>query len=365
MYYEPQPNLLLEALACLGRTANGHTWSRMESQLRQKNLPITAPFADALVLLSGLTERLDPQTILKESGNAGDFQNLPGFPRNTIGSASPAFLVLYGLLERFPDTQSLRDYVRTLTPEQTAYQLSLALDLADDSPDGSIPTQTFLDMVLALSLPDSSKITILQILRDFPGWLNRVLLPVERLLAGLSREQAVLGQLSGILDEKIRQEGCESYLSRTSRLVRAQGSRYRLRPFLFGMDTTLSSQLGERECCIYCGILRDEMLEMLHSRGSDRDTVWEALHLLGDRTRFDLVCYLRDHEAYGQELSAKFGISRNTIHHHMSKLSSLGLVRCTASGSRVYYKLDPDMVLYLLQRQKELFYPAESVEGLQ
>lgn len=188
---------------------------------------------------------------------------------------------------------------------------------------------------------------------------------MERLLAGLSREQAVLGQLSGILDEKIRQEGCESYLSRTSRLVRAQGSRYRLRPFLFGMDTTLSSQLGERECCIYCGILRDEMLEMLHRRSSDRDTVWEALHLLGDRTRFDLVCYLRDHEAYGQELSAKFGISRNTIHHHMSKLSSPGLVRCTASGSRVYYKLGPDMVLYLLQRQKELFYPAESVEGLQ
>lgn len=357
MYYEHKPNLFLESLACLGRTANGHTWSQMETQLRQKNVAITAPFADALALLSALTARLDPQTILKEAEHPGDFQNLPGFPRNTIGSASPAFFVLYGLLERTPDTRALEDYAAALTPEQTAYHLALALDLADDWPGGAIPTQIFLDMVLALSLPDSSKITILNILRDFPGWLHRILPPVQQLLNRLSREQKILEELSDILNEKILHEGCEAYLSRTSRLVQAQDIRYRLRPFLFGMDTTLSSQLGERECCIYCGILRDEMLEMLHSRSDHRDTVCEALRLLGDRTRFDLVCYLRDHEAYGQELSAKFGISRNTIHHHMSKLSAVGLVRCTASGSRVYYKLDQEVVLFLLQRQRELFYP--------
>ena len=33
MNYCPDSNLLIEALACLGRFANGHTWERMEEQL--------------------------------------------------------------------------------------------------------------------------------------------------------------------------------------------------------------------------------------------------------------------------------------------------------------------------------------------
>ena len=187
---------------------------------------------------------------------------------------------------------------------------------------------------------------------------------MKRMLRLLHREQALLHQLCEVLEEKIGNEGCDAYLTRTSSLILSQGSHYRLRPFLFGMDTNLSSPLEDGVSCIYCGILREELLEMLIGKASNRDLVYEALRLLGDRTRFDMVCYLRDHEAYGQELSARFGISRNTVHHHMSKLSTAGLVRCTASGSRVYYKLDPDMVLYLLQLQRELFYPGQT-EGEQ
>lgn len=357
MHYCPDPNLLIEALACLGRCANGHTWDRMEEQLKRKNIVSTELFTQTLEQLKSLTARLDPLGILRDTGAMEDFRNLEGFPRNTVGTASPAFFVFYGLLERWHgDFRNLKDYVSALTPDQTAYHLALALNLADDQLQGSIPVPSFLNMVLAQSLPDSSKIAILNLFRDLPGALARMIGPVESVLTGIAREQEQLNQLCSILGEKIGSEGYEAYLSRTSRLILAPGCSYRLRPFLFGMDTNLSSPMSDGGSCIYCGILREEMLGMLSGQSNERDLVYEALRLLGDRTRFDMVCYLRDHEAYGQELSARFGISRNTVHHHMSKLSAAGLVRCTTSGNRVYYTLDRDMVQRLLQLQRNLFF---------
>ena len=79
---------------------------------------------------------------------------------------------------------------------------------------------------------------------------------------------------------------------------------------------------------------------------------------MGDRTRFDILCYLRDRKAYGQELSARFGLSRNTIHHHMSKLLAARLVTCTVDGNRVYYTVDQASVSALLDRQRELLLSA-------
>lgn len=94
---------------------------------------------------------------------------------------------------------------------------------------------------------------------------------------------------------------------------------------------------------------------MLNTQTPLRDDVYDAFKLLGDRTRFDILCYLRDHSAYGQELSTHFGLSRNTIHHHMSKLATHGLVRCVTDGNRVYYSLDQEAMEILLERQKRLF----------
>lgn len=356
MNYVNTPNLLIEALAYLGRSANGSTWGQMEERIRQRGIQPSPIFSETLDRLKALTERLDARQPLKDADTQALFQNLDGFPRNTVGTASPAFLIFYGLLERFSgDLSDLDVYVSVLQPDQITYHIALALDLADDYPSGQIPNSVFLDLVLSLSIPDGSKISILNVCRDFHPLFRKMLPAVTAVLDCLHREKPALDALCQVLDQKIRTEGADAYLSRTSRLVPAEGMEYQLRPFLFGMDTGLTSQLLSGDTCVYCGILREELLDMLSGQVSPRDSVYEAFRLLGDRTRFDLICYLRDHVAYGQELSAKFGLSRNTIHHHMSKLSATGLVRCTTNGNRVYYSLDEDMVRRLLRQQEELF----------
>ena len=356
MNYQPSANLLAESLSYLGRVANGNTWEHLEERVRLRNIQPPAGFTAALDQLKALTARLDALDALAQPQTAELFRNLEGFPRNTVGTASPAFLIFYGLLEQFDgDLDALDRYVSALTPEQITYHVSLALDLADDYPEGLIPWQDFLDLVLTLSIPDGTKICIMNVCRQFVPFFRQALPAVRAVLERLEQETELLDSLCRVLSSKIETVGCEAYLSRTSRLVPAEGMEYVLRPFLFGMDTGLTSQLPGGSTCVYCGILREELLEMLSSQTSCQDTVYEAFRLLGDRTRFDLICYLRDHMAYGQELSAKFGLSRNTIHHHMSKLSATGLVRCTTNGNRVYYSLDREMVLRLLEKQKELF----------
>ena len=81
----------------------------------------------------------------------------------------------------------------------------------------------------------------------------------------------------------------------------------------------------------------------------------ELYRLLGDPTRFDILCYLCGHNAYVQELANRFGLSRNTIHHHMNKLVECGLVQCTVNGNRMYYSLDSETIQLFLQRQAVLF----------
>lgn len=119
------------------------------------------------------------------------------------------------------------------------------------------------------------------------------------------------------------------------------------------MDTNLSSDIAPGRVCIYCGILRKSLLEMLDGQSSVSNTVYEAFRVLGDKTRFDMLCYLKDHPTYSQDLAARFNLSRNTIHHHMSKLLATNLVKCTIDGNRIYYSLDTGNLGIAVKRPEE------------
>ena len=200
-----------------------------------------------------------------------------------------------------------------------------------------------------------SKVAILDTFRRSGELVEEATAPLAAVLEALEGERDTLAALTGVLSRDIQSAGCAGYLAQTSHLVPAPGGQYLLRPFIFGMDTSLTSDRPDGSVCVYCGILREELLAMLSGQTPIWDNVYEAFHLLGNRTRFDILCYLRDHSAYGQELSGRFGLSRNTIHHHMNKLMACGLVRCTTDGNRVYYALDAGAIDLLLEQQRQLF----------
>lgn len=353
MEYQNRINPLLEAMAYLGRKAAGNTWEQMEEKIRKKGIDPSPDFLSTMQQLKAVTAQLDG--IPEDPEVLALFLNLDGFTRNTIGSASRAFFLLYGFLESYDgDFAQLVRRSQAMTPAQRAHHIALALDMAEECDPERTDPGDFMRMVLSLAIPDTGKVAIMETYQNFPGLMVQLQGVMTPLLSAIEHQQTQLQQLCDLLFEKLEALGCEAYLAGTSSFTPADNVRYTLRPFVFGLDTDLTTDREAGQVSMYCGILRQELLTMLSSLRSSRDSVFDAFRLLGDKTRFELVCYLSHRSAYGQELSQRFDLSRNTIHHHMSKLSQCGLVRCTADGNRVYYTLNRPRIRALLAFQEEL-----------
>ncbi len=65
--------------------------------------------------------------------------------------------------------------------------------------------------------------------------------------------------------------------------------------------------------------------------------VSQALKLLGDKSKFEILSYIRDKEAYGSELAKRLGLTTATISHHMGALLNANLVEVKRIDKRVYY----------------------------
>ena len=356
--YRNDPNFLLEALAYLGRKASGKTWEYINERIRQRRIEAPASFRDTFSKLTDLTARIDSRLSYNMETLSGLFANLEGLPPNTIGSASPAFLLYYPRLEDYDSRLGpLADSVTQMSPESIACGIARTLDLTDDSSD--MDHQTFISLILSQSFPESTKLAIMNIYGSYSRLAQEAAALLEPVMDVMEAEKESVYEILSSFQSVIKEMGCSRFLRSLSHLDPGADSPYLLRPFIFGMDTNLSTDGLHNEVCLYCGILRKELQDMLNIQSVSENSVYEAFHLLGDRTRFDILCYLRGRSAYGQELSSHFRLSRNTIHHHMSKLMDSGLVTCTISGNRVYYSLNKEAILELLDKQRDVFFQSQ------
>lgn len=355
MIIEHKPNLILEALAYLGRRASNKTWGQVEQRIQQRKVLPSPALCQALELLKALTHQLDQVATADEKEIQALFGNLEGFSYNTIGSASRAFFLLYPLLDRFQgDWEHFVQLVDTVDRDEVAWGIASIFD--DDLPAGQrLEAGEFADLVLGLNAPDATKVALLELSRNHRAAGERALACLRPIVAQLEANQAQLEQLAAPYLQQCTPLSELEFFTQLSHLRPDPDTVYTLHPFVFGADTNLTLDEGPGHVRIYGGILRGELMELVSGRTSAQDQVCETYRLLGDSTRFDILCYLRGRTAYVQELSTRFGLSRNTIHHHMNKLADCGLVQCTIHGNRTYYSLDEEQVQLFLERQAALF----------
>lgn len=362
MEFHSELNLLLEALAYLGRRAGGCDTRWMLERLRSRGVVDTAAVEERCRSITRLTAVLDRAVKIDEQRLAYLFGNLPGFGRSTIGSYSRGFLMLYPMVASFRgDFPRALEQARLRSPERLAGDLAVILDLAEES--GAEPELSAGELsarLIALNIPAETKVAVLELYHRGGEVLEEAMALVQKVAARLRREQTLLEACCADFLREIGEQGPEAVLAQTSALNTDPGRSDVVVPFLFGMDTVLAVS-GQRPgpVQVYCGILRRPLQTALASAKGPEVEVYEAIKLLADQTRFDILCYLREHDAYGQELAAKFGLSRNTIHHHMTKLLAAHLVKCTVDGNRVYYRVDERSISRLLDRQRELLLPGK------
>lgn len=355
--YNDEPNLLLEALAYLGRRASGSTWNHMEERIRYRHIKMNSAFQEQFSRLKTFTKKVDKQLALDEKDFSPLFSNLDGLPANTVGSASIAFTLFYPALEHFDgDFEAIVESLKANPPDEIARGIALVLDFTDDS-SGQEPltASKFMQLVLAQSLPDSTKVSILDTYNQYTSLIDEAAFFLKPVIRILSQEYESLKRLVSFFTKDLSSLGYPEFLAQMSHLKFDADASYLLRPFVFGMDTNIGSDIVPQTLCLYCGILRRDLSHMLSESLPSAEDVYNVYHVLGDKTRFDILCYLRGRKAYGQELSNYFNLSRNTIHHHMNKLVNSNMVQCTMEGNRVYYFLNQDALHSMVHRQYELF----------
>ena len=324
-------NPALEALAYLGSRANGHTLDRLEERLQARGVRKAEPFHRASAALRELLQDLDAEVSVPAETLQRLFGDIKGFSYSTIGSYSPAFLMI-------------------------------SLSLEEQSGPAAGAAAKLVSRVLALTIPTESRLALLEIHQNYRTLLPEIAACLRPAIAALETESGRIQEIIEAFCREVEGLGTESYLRETSSLAITPEVHYHLIPFLMGPDTNLSMEQEDGSVLICCGVMRLSLRRTL-AENSSASQVYDAIRIIGDKTRFDILCYLRDHPAvYGQQLCNHFGLARNTIHHHMSKLVNAGLVTCLVEGNRIYYTTDREHLSYLLNQQRQLLIGGEDTE---
>jgi len=357
-------NPALEALAYLGSRANGHTLDRLEERLQARGVRKAEPFHRASAALRELLQDLDAEVSVPAETLQRLFSDIKGFSYSTIGSYSPAFLFFYPMLSRRQDFETLMQQMERLTPDETARNMMISLSLEEQSGPAAGAAAKLVSRVLALTIPTESRLALLEIHQNYRTLLPEIAACLRPAIAALETESGRIQEIIEAFCREVEGLGTESYLRETSSLAITPEVHYHLIPFLMGPDTNLSMEQEDGSVLICCGVMRLSLRRTL-AENSSASQVYDAIRIIGDKTRFDILCYLRDHPAvYGQQLCNHFGLARNTIHHHMSKLVNAGLVTCLVEGNRIYYTTDREHLSYLLNQQRQLLIGGEDVEIL-
>lgn len=350
MSYTAKPNLLLEALAYLGARANGYTQHWMEGRLQMKGIRDLSRFRQCYAPIAAIGRELDAVLPPEQEWIGRLFKDLEGFSFNTTGMYSPAYLLFFPFVGRFRgDLDMLLEQMLAQTAEEAGQGIFLALGLAEG-------TGSFMERVFALEIPAQSRLTLLETHHRRRELIRETAEQLRPLIDCLDRHSGQLQVLAEEFGRELEAVGCLEHLHQTTNLAIGEDIRYELRPFFFGCDSNLCLEpsLIPGTVTIHCGVLVRFLRQLFDEARGSAEQVFEAIRLLGDPTRFEILCFLRDRSAYGSELSEQLGFARNTIHHHTSKLLNAGLLTYTVEGNRILYSTNKERLSSLLAQQHHL-----------
>lgn len=108
-----------------------------------------------------------------------------------------------------------------------------------------------------------------------------------------------------------------------------------------GKDGVINS-----EYFIRIGVLFDDTFDVskeMHCQEYKEEAI-KNLKLLSDKSKFEILSYLKDKKAYGSELAKQLNLTTATISHHMSALMKAGLVHVEKEETKIYYRANRENI---------------------
>ncbi len=207
--------------------------------------------------------------------------------------------------------------------------------------------------LMKLEMEESEKWKLQKIFFDRKEHEGKVLLLLEKAVAVLESFREELEELTGIFShywaEELKGDSPAAYMREMAEIDLGES------PYGFFLYPSIVSpniiswhaemeDYGEyKEPDLFrIGILFGEDFDIKTSRARNDEEfgnyALQAMKLLGDRSKFEILSCIRDGEAYGSKLAKHLNLTTATVSYHMNALVAAGLVEIKRVHNRVYYR---------------------------
>ncbi len=106
---------------------------------------------------------------------------------------------------------------------------------------------------------------------------------------------------------------------------------------------------------IFQGVLADKLDLYQKNLENAKEMLPPILKLLGDKSKFEILCLLKSHGKYNLEIAEELQLTPATASHHMSMLLSNHMVTVEKKDGRVYYQLNQETLREITKCFGEIF----------
>lgn len=287
------------------------------------------------------------------------FKNRPDRPVD--GGSSPyclAFAMVYSfMLWEYPDW---RDHLAALNASWEALQIrgyhiesvgKLGLLLTEDTEQPHIPLAS---QIYRLDIPAEDRLELIEVFTNYSAHLTKLRQLMEpvmlKLESALLDFQKVLASLAEAWSAFFTQCPAEEFLAQRGRIT-LNPERGRIVVGFSLVDSwCMGGDLREETFFLYAGAGQPQSLQV-GSRGAGmlNEGELDAMKLLGDQNRLNLLRILSKERSYCLELSQKLNLNAGTVSRLLTGLYNVGLLNAEQEGGRTYYKTNTELVGSLFQ----------------
>lgn len=106
---------------------------------------------------------------------------------------------------------------------------------------------------------------------------------------------------------------------------------------------------------IFQGVLTNKLDLYQKNLENAKEMLPPILKLLGDKSKFEILCLLKSHGRYNLEIAEELQLTPATASHHMSLLLSNHMVTIEKKDGRVYYQLNQETLREIMKCFREIF----------
>ncbi len=220
--------------------------------------------------------------------------------------------------------------------------------------------EEFWDFAESCPFPDETKWRIVDVCRNYHDYMMELAAILEPAMEIISQQEAYYSDIiNNYLETADDDSSMIDYIHSITGIDITDFSKVELYPGLMDFNSALFllPDNDDEPLKIFIGVLM--RLICRKNISINPCDLSQQLKSMGDNTRFEMLCSIKGHPTYGQELSNQFNVSPTTVYHHMNKLIVAGLVNSKLDGNRVYFSLNRPNVVSLICRLSMLLLDVE------